>query len=158
MRRNSQPLVHRPNKMALFLLLLPYLPPPRQLFTCFLTFFPISFSLSSSLCFWKTTDRPILLFLHYQIIPKLVQAVLLYILLVLQMCIAQFYTYAYPPFSANQFSFTSGSENCEEEPDPASRFWDELTHVGLPQDLNVQSLFESGKINRFFLLIFTSHC
>ncbi|XP_023128509.2 histone-lysine N-methyltransferase 2C isoform X4 [Amphiprion ocellaris] len=37
------------------------------------------------------------------------------------------------------------SESCEEEPDPASRFWDELSHVGLPQDLNVQSLFESGQ-------------
>ncbi|KAL7387287.1 hypothetical protein ABVT39_021398 [Epinephelus coioides] len=39
----------------------------------------------------------------------------------------------------------NGSESCEEEPDPASRFWDELSHVGLPQDLNVQSLFESGQ-------------
>lgn len=26
-----------------------------------------------------------------------------------------------------------------------NRFWDELSHVGLPQDLNVQSLFETGK-------------
>ncbi|XP_047445437.1 histone-lysine N-methyltransferase 2C isoform X4 [Mugil cephalus] len=39
----------------------------------------------------------------------------------------------------------NGSEGCEEEPDPASRFWDELSHVGLPQDLKVQSLFESGQ-------------
>ncbi|XP_053186101.1 histone-lysine N-methyltransferase 2C isoform X3 [Scomber japonicus] len=39
----------------------------------------------------------------------------------------------------------NGSESCEGEPDPASRFWDELSHVGLPQDLNVQSLFESGQ-------------
>ncbi|XP_029971030.1 histone-lysine N-methyltransferase 2C isoform X3 [Salarias fasciatus] len=39
----------------------------------------------------------------------------------------------------------NGSEGCEEEPDPATRFWDELSHVGLPQDLNVQSLFESGQ-------------
>ncbi|KAF7661140.1 hypothetical protein LDENG_00268400, partial [Lucifuga dentata] len=38
-----------------------------------------------------------------------------------------------------------GSESHEEEPDPANRFWDELSHVGLPQDLNVQSLFESGQ-------------
>ncbi|XP_047187758.1 histone-lysine N-methyltransferase 2C isoform X3 [Scophthalmus maximus] len=36
-------------------------------------------------------------------------------------------------------------ESCEEEPDPASRFWDELSHVGLPQDLKVQSVFESGQ-------------
>ncbi|XP_028327720.1 histone-lysine N-methyltransferase 2C isoform X3 [Gouania willdenowi] len=33
-----------------------------------------------------------------------------------------------------------GSESCEEEADP-----DELSHVGLPKDLNVQSLFESGQ-------------
>ncbi|XP_044075820.1 histone-lysine N-methyltransferase 2C isoform X7 [Siniperca chuatsi] len=39
----------------------------------------------------------------------------------------------------------NGSGSCEEEPDPASRFWDELSHVGLPQDLGVQSLFESGQ-------------
>ncbi|XP_030016154.1 histone-lysine N-methyltransferase 2C isoform X2 [Sphaeramia orbicularis] len=38
-----------------------------------------------------------------------------------------------------------GSESSEAEPDPATRFWDELSHVGLPQDLNVQSLFESGQ-------------
>uniref|UniRef100_UPI003AAECAA4 histone-lysine N-methyltransferase 2C isoform X1 n=1 Tax=Centroberyx gerrardi TaxID=166262 RepID=UPI003AAECAA4 len=37
------------------------------------------------------------------------------------------------------------SESHGEEPDPASRFWDELSHVGLPQDLDVQSLFESGQ-------------
>ncbi|KAM3604228.1 uncharacterized protein V6R79_008192 [Siganus canaliculatus] len=47
--------------------------------------------------------------------------------------------------TSGQRDSTSGSENCEEEPDPASRFWDELSHVGLPQDLNVQSLFESGQ-------------
>ncbi|XP_026230304.1 LOW QUALITY PROTEIN: histone-lysine N-methyltransferase 2C [Anabas testudineus] len=43
---------------------------------------------------------------------------------------------------------TSGQKekaNCEEETDPANRFWDELSRVGLPQDLNVQSLFESGQ-------------
>ncbi|KAM8849365.1 histone-lysine N-methyltransferase 2C isoform 10-T10 [Spinachia spinachia] len=40
---------------------------------------------------------------------------------------------------------TNGSESGEEELDQASRFWDELSHVGLPQDLNVQSLFESGQ-------------
>ncbi|XP_063317746.1 histone-lysine N-methyltransferase 2C-like isoform X5 [Pelmatolapia mariae] len=39
----------------------------------------------------------------------------------------------------------NGSEGCEDEPDPASRFWNELSHVGLPEDLNVQSLFESGQ-------------
>ncbi|XP_037837713.1 histone-lysine N-methyltransferase 2C isoform X3 [Kryptolebias marmoratus] len=39
----------------------------------------------------------------------------------------------------------NGSETCHEESDPASRFWDELSHVGLPQDLKVQSLFESGQ-------------
>lgn len=47
--------------------------------------------------------------------------------------------------TSGQREKTDGSENCEEEPDPASRFWDELSHVGLPQDLNVQSLFESGQ-------------
>ncbi|XP_051258961.1 histone-lysine N-methyltransferase 2C isoform X6 [Dicentrarchus labrax] len=47
--------------------------------------------------------------------------------------------------TSGQREKTNGSENCEEEPDPASRFWDELSHVGLPQDLNVQSLFESGQ-------------
>ncbi|XP_072219663.1 histone-lysine N-methyltransferase 2C isoform X2 [Leuresthes tenuis] len=39
----------------------------------------------------------------------------------------------------------NGSETCQEEPDPTSRFWDELSHVGLPQDFKVQSLFESGQ-------------
>ncbi|CAG5896688.1 unnamed protein product [Menidia menidia] len=38
----------------------------------------------------------------------------------------------------------NGSETCQ-EPDPTSRFWDELSHVGLPQDVKVQSLFESGQ-------------
>ncbi|XP_038573922.1 histone-lysine N-methyltransferase 2C isoform X6 [Micropterus salmoides] len=47
--------------------------------------------------------------------------------------------------TSGQREKTNGSESCEEEPDPASRFWDELSHVGLPQDLNVQSLFESGQ-------------
>ncbi|XP_041804215.1 histone-lysine N-methyltransferase 2C isoform X2 [Chelmon rostratus] len=47
--------------------------------------------------------------------------------------------------TSGQREKTNGSENCEEEPDTASRFWDELSHVGLPQDLNVQSLFESGQ-------------
>uniref|UniRef100_A0A3B3Y8S0 MLL3 n=1 Tax=Poecilia mexicana TaxID=48701 RepID=A0A3B3Y8S0_9TELE len=40
---------------------------------------------------------------------------------------------------------TNESETCHEEPDFASRFWDELSHVGLPQGLKVQSLFESGQ-------------
>uniref|UniRef100_A0A0S7F7N9 MLL3 n=1 Tax=Poeciliopsis prolifica TaxID=188132 RepID=A0A0S7F7N9_9TELE len=40
---------------------------------------------------------------------------------------------------------TNGSETCHEETDSASRFWDELSHVGLPQGLKVQSLFESGQ-------------
>lgn len=48
----------------------------------------------------------------------------------------------------NAFLSFSGSENCDREPDPDSRFWDELSHVGLPQDLDVQSLFESGEISR----------
>uniref|UniRef100_A0A3Q2QSN6 MLL3 n=1 Tax=Fundulus heteroclitus TaxID=8078 RepID=A0A3Q2QSN6_FUNHE len=39
----------------------------------------------------------------------------------------------------------SGSETCHEEPDSAIGFWDELSHVGLPQGLKVQSLFESGR-------------
>ncbi|KAI3374932.1 hypothetical protein L3Q82_021460 [Scortum barcoo] len=47
--------------------------------------------------------------------------------------------------TSGQREKTNGSESCEAEPDPASRFWDELSHVGLPQDLNVQSLFESGQ-------------
>ncbi|XP_033960540.1 histone-lysine N-methyltransferase 2C isoform X2 [Pseudochaenichthys georgianus] len=47
--------------------------------------------------------------------------------------------------TSGQREKTNGSEGCEEEPDPASRFWDELSHVGLPQNLNVQSLFESGQ-------------
>uniref|UniRef100_A0A3B4TY91 Uncharacterized protein n=1 Tax=Seriola dumerili TaxID=41447 RepID=A0A3B4TY91_SERDU len=50
-----------------------------------------------------------------------------------------------PVFFANLLLCFSGSESCEEEPDPASRFWDELSHVGLPQDLKVQSVFESGQ-------------
>nr|XP_057922363.1 histone-lysine N-methyltransferase 2C isoform X2 [Doryrhamphus excisus] len=47
--------------------------------------------------------------------------------------------------TSGQREFTNGSENREGDPDPASRFWDELSHVGLPHDLNVQSLFESGQ-------------
>ncbi|XP_068197773.1 histone-lysine N-methyltransferase 2C [Antennarius striatus] len=47
--------------------------------------------------------------------------------------------------TSGQREKTNGSENCEEEPDLASRFWDELSHVGLPQDVNVQFLFESGQ-------------
>lgn len=47
----------------------------------------------------------------------------------------------------NAFSSFSGSENCDGEPDPDIRFWDELSHVGLPQDLDVKSLFESGEIS-----------
>ncbi|XP_077954733.1 histone-lysine N-methyltransferase 2C isoform X12 [Gasterosteus aculeatus] len=47
--------------------------------------------------------------------------------------------------TSGQREKTNGSERCEEELDPASRSWDELSHVGLPQDLNVQSLFESGQ-------------
>lgn len=45
----------------------------------------------------------------------------------------------------NAFLSFSGSENCDGEAGPDSRFWDELSHVGLPQDLDVQSLFESGE-------------
>ncbi|KAK2895252.1 histone-lysine N-methyltransferase 2C isoform X5 [Channa argus] len=47
--------------------------------------------------------------------------------------------------TSGQKEKTNDSESCEEEPDPANRFWDELSHVGLPEDLNVQSLFESGQ-------------
>lgn len=39
----------------------------------------------------------------------------------------------------------SGAVSCKAEPDLASRFWDELSYVGLPKDLEVQSLFESGR-------------
>lgn len=37
------------------------------------------------------------------------------------------------------------SDNREEEPERISGCLDELSHVGLPQHLNVQSVFESGK-------------
>ncbi|XP_056148692.1 histone-lysine N-methyltransferase 2C [Lampris incognitus] len=37
------------------------------------------------------------------------------------------------------------SESHREEPDAVSRYWDELSHVGLPQDLDIQTLFESGE-------------
>ncbi|XP_077411790.1 histone-lysine N-methyltransferase 2C isoform X2 [Vanacampus margaritifer] len=47
--------------------------------------------------------------------------------------------------TSGQQELTNGSERSEGDPDPASRFWDELSHVGLPQDLNVRSLFESGQ-------------
>nr|XP_019959050.1 PREDICTED: histone-lysine N-methyltransferase 2C isoform X3 [Paralichthys olivaceus] len=47
--------------------------------------------------------------------------------------------------TSGQREKTNVSESCEEEPDPTSRFWDELSHVGLPQDLKVQSVFESGQ-------------
>ncbi|XP_062260006.1 histone-lysine N-methyltransferase 2C isoform X1 [Platichthys flesus] len=47
--------------------------------------------------------------------------------------------------TSGQMEKTNVSESCEEEPDPASRIWDELSHVGLPQDLKVQSVFESGQ-------------
>lgn len=53
MRQNSQPLVHKPNKMALFrllLLLLISLPPPQLLFA--LKHFPPSHSLCVHLCFY----------------------------------------------------------------------------------------------------------
>ncbi|XP_016897904.1 histone-lysine N-methyltransferase 2C isoform X2 [Cynoglossus semilaevis] len=40
---------------------------------------------------------------------------------------------------------THVSESGAEESDPATRFWDELSHVGIPQDPKVQSLFESGQ-------------
>uniref|UniRef100_A0A3Q1I1H7 Lysine (K)-specific methyltransferase 2Cb n=1 Tax=Acanthochromis polyacanthus TaxID=80966 RepID=A0A3Q1I1H7_9TELE len=50
-----------------------------------------------------------------------------------------------PKMAGETTSGQKEKKNCEEEPDPASRFWDELSHVGLPQDLNVQSLFESGQ-------------
>uniref|UniRef100_A0AAV2JQ26 [Histone H3]-lysine(4) N-trimethyltransferase n=1 Tax=Knipowitschia caucasica TaxID=637954 RepID=A0AAV2JQ26_KNICA len=39
----------------------------------------------------------------------------------------------------------NGPDSLEAEPERANRFWDELSHVGLPQNLNVHSLFESGK-------------
>ncbi|XP_055007326.1 histone-lysine N-methyltransferase 2C isoform X1 [Boleophthalmus pectinirostris] len=39
----------------------------------------------------------------------------------------------------------NGPDCPEAEPERVNRFWDELSHVGLPQDLNVQSLFESGQ-------------
>ncbi|XP_057712545.1 histone-lysine N-methyltransferase 2C isoform X1 [Corythoichthys intestinalis] len=47
--------------------------------------------------------------------------------------------------TSGQQELTYGSVSGEGDPDPASRFWDELSHVGLPQDLSVQSLFESGQ-------------
>ncbi|XP_077470695.1 histone-lysine N-methyltransferase 2C isoform X2 [Stigmatopora argus] len=47
--------------------------------------------------------------------------------------------------TSGQQELAYGSVSAEGDPDPASRFWDELSHVGLPQDLNVQSLFESGQ-------------
>ncbi|XP_037132980.1 histone-lysine N-methyltransferase 2C isoform X4 [Syngnathus acus] len=47
--------------------------------------------------------------------------------------------------TSGQQKLSNGSEKSEGDPDPASRFWDELSHVGLPQDLNVRSLFESGQ-------------
>ncbi|XP_019734515.1 histone-lysine N-methyltransferase 2C isoform X5 [Hippocampus comes] len=47
--------------------------------------------------------------------------------------------------TSGQQELTNGSERSEGDPDPASRFWDELSHVGLPQDLNVWSLLESGQ-------------
>ncbi|XP_068605247.1 histone-lysine N-methyltransferase 2C-like [Brachionichthys hirsutus] len=47
--------------------------------------------------------------------------------------------------TSGQRGKTNGSEYCEEEPDPASRFWDELSRVGLPSDVTVQFLFESGQ-------------
>ncbi|XP_061588310.1 histone-lysine N-methyltransferase 2C isoform X1 [Cololabis saira] len=39
----------------------------------------------------------------------------------------------------------NGPDVCKEETDLVNRFWDELSHVGLPQDFKVQSLFESGQ-------------
>ncbi|XP_072297616.1 histone-lysine N-methyltransferase 2C isoform X2 [Eucyclogobius newberryi] len=39
----------------------------------------------------------------------------------------------------------NGPDSSEAQPERTSRFWDELSHVGLPQDLNVQSLFESDQ-------------
>lgn len=46
------------------------------------------------------------------------------------------------------------SESGAEESDPATRFWDELSHVGVPQDPKVQSLFESGKNDQFIIDLF----
>lgn len=145
MRQNSQPLVHKPNKMALFLLLLISLL-PRSLFLCSQTFSPISFSLSSSLCFCKnytSSSTFISPLLNNSLSDSGCPPPVLHIFF--------FFFYLLPmltSFLCKPIFFFSGSENCEEEPDPAIRFWDELSHVGLPQDLNVQSLFESGKINR----------
>lgn len=52
--------------------------------------------------------------------------------------------------------FFSGSESCEEEPERTSGLLDELSHVGLPPHLNVQSLFESGtNIDSTLLLVRT---
>ncbi|KAK0151829.1 Histone-lysine N-methyltransferase 2C [Merluccius polli] len=52
---------------------------------------------------------------------------------------------ATPQATSGQRDKLNGSERHEEETDPTSRFWDELSHVGFPQDLDVQSLFESGQ-------------
>lgn len=69
-------------------------------------------------------------------------------------CLPNLYSWS-PSYLKNEVSFiltapmqtffSSGSANGEEEPERTSRFWDELSHVGLPQHLNVESLFEPGK-------------
>lgn len=123
--------------------------------------FPPAHSLCLHLsAFVKTAHRPLPLCLYSRFIPKLIQAVFLQCSI--SFCLSSFRKQKklfWPAFSANLLLCSSGSEGCEGEPDPASRFWDELSHVGLPQDLKVQSLFESGKINRFNIFtFFTKHC
>ncbi|XP_070974437.1 histone-lysine N-methyltransferase 2C-like [Oncorhynchus clarkii lewisi] len=48
--------------------------------------------------------------------------------------------------SSGQRDTRNGAESYGELPDPdkASRFWDELAHVGLPGDVDIQSLFEES--------------
>ncbi|XP_059914328.1 histone-lysine N-methyltransferase 2C-like isoform X2 [Gadus macrocephalus] len=50
-----------------------------------------------------------------------------------------------PQATSGQRDKLNGSERHDEGTDPASRFWDELSHVGFPQDPDVRSLFASGQ-------------
>lgn len=133
----------------------PSFPPPPQLFIFSLNIFPPAHSLCLHLStFVKTAHLPLplcLLSIHIEVNSGCPPA--LRVLVLRWSFFFGFLSF----FSANLFVCFSGSEKCEEEPDPASRFWDELSHVGLPQDLNVQSLFESGRINRVNIY-FTTHC